>query len=86
MIKEIRTVTITEKGQITIPKELRKISGFAVGNKISIIAREDSMELVPLDYIERMECALLSEKSLAKEWLTPEEDAAWKDLDKETLS
>ncbi len=24
--------------------------------------------------------ALLSESSLAKEWLTPEEDEAWKDL------
>ena len=24
--------------------------------------------------------ALLSEKSLAKEWLNPEEDEAWKDL------
>ena len=24
--------------------------------------------------------ALLSEKSLAKEWLSPEEDEAWKDL------
>lgn len=26
------------------------------------------------------ETALLSEKSLAKEWLSPEEDEAWKDL------
>jgi len=26
------------------------------------------------------ETALLSEKSLAKEWLSPEEDKAWKDL------
>ncbi len=26
------------------------------------------------------ETAILSEKSLAEEWLTPEEDEAWKDL------
>jgi hypothetical protein len=26
------------------------------------------------------ETALLSEPALAKDWLTPEEDAAWKDL------
>ena len=26
------------------------------------------------------ETALLSESSLAKEWLSPEEDEAWKDL------
>ena len=29
---------------------------------------------------EISETALLSEKTLAKEWLNPEEDEAWKDL------
>ena len=28
----------------------------------------------------RMETAILSESALAKEWLSPEEDEAWKDL------
>jgi hypothetical protein len=32
------------------------------------------------DSIDAPETALLSEKSLAKEWLSPEEDEAWKDL------
>ncbi len=32
------------------------------------------------DINEIPETVLLSEKSLAKEWLTPEEDEAWKDL------
>lgn len=29
---------------------------------------------------ERMETALLSESALSKDWLSPEEDEAWKDL------
>ncbi len=29
---------------------------------------------------KRMETALLSESVLAREWLSPEEDEAWKDL------
>jgi hypothetical protein len=29
---------------------------------------------------ERFEATLLSESSLAKDWLKPEEDRAWKDL------
>lgn len=29
---------------------------------------------------ERLEPALLSESALAKDWLRPEEDAAWRDL------
>ena len=33
-----------------------------------------------LKHIETIETALLSESALAKDWLTPEEDEAWKDL------
>ena len=29
---------------------------------------------------EKLETALLSESTLAKDWLTPEEDEAWQDL------
>lgn len=29
---------------------------------------------------QKMETALLSEKSLKRDWLLPEEDEAWKDL------
>ncbi len=31
-------------------------------------------------YLEILDTALLSEKALSKEWLSPEEDEAWKDL------
>lgn len=33
-----------------------------------------------LKYVETLEPALLSESALAEDWLTPEEDEAWKDL------
>jgi AbrB family looped-hinge helix DNA binding protein len=78
---DIRTVTITEKGQIAIPKELRKISGFKTGNKITILAFKDHIELRTMkEFNKRMETALASEQSLAKDWDTPAEDEAWKDL------
>ncbi|WP_457755823.1 hypothetical protein [Thermodesulfatator indicus] len=39
----------------------------------------DFIEFLKLK-IEKNETLFLSEKSLAKEWLLPEEDEAWKDL------
>ena len=78
---EMKTATITEKGQISIPSEIRKIKGFKEGKKIVILAFNDRIEIIPLeDWYERMSPALLSEKSFAKDWLSKEEDEAWKDL------
>jgi hypothetical protein len=63
-------------------------------NKKELIARE--IEQVPeplleevLDFVrflktkrdpEKLEISLLSESSLKKDWLKPEEDEAWRDL------
>ena len=78
---EMRTVTVTEKGQIAIPKDIRKLEGFKEGTKIAILAFNNKVELRPLkQFNEKMFPALASEKSLAKDWLTKEEDEAWKDL------
>ena len=78
---EMRTVTITEKGQIVIPKDFRKLEGFKEGTKIAILAFDNKVELRPLkQFNEKMFPALVSEKSLAKDWLTKEEDEAWKNL------
>jgi len=32
------------------------------------------------DFTQKLETSLLSESSLAKDWLRPEEDEAWQDL------
>ena len=78
---EVKTVKITEKGQIAIPKDIRKLEGFEEGSKIAVLAFDDRIELRPLKSLKSGRiAALLSEKSLAKEWRTKEEDEAWKNL------
>lgn len=81
MIVDVKTATITEKGQISIPKEIRKNKNFKVGNKVVILSYDDRIEIVPMEeYVERIAPALISEKSLAKGWLSKEDEEAWKNL------
>ena len=78
---EMKTATITGKGQIAIPKDIREIEGFNEGDKIAILAFEDRVELRPLKKInEKLYPALASEKSLSKDWLSNEDEKVWKDL------
>jgi len=51
MISDIKTATITSKGQIAIPKEMRSREGFREGQKIAILTFKDRIELRPLDQI-----------------------------------
>ncbi len=81
----MKTVTITEKGQIAIPEEIRSQSGFKKGEKMVMLSFEDHIELRPLSQINKVIkkipfTALMSERSLAKVWNTPKEDKAWKNL------
>ena len=78
---EIKTATITEKGQIAIPRDVRASEGFKTGSKVAILAFNDHVELRPLKQIsKKIATALASEKSLAKDWNSEEEDKAWKNL------
>ncbi len=43
-------------------------------------ADEVYKDIEELDLLEAKKCAFLSESSLKKEWLRPEEDEAWKEL------
>jgi len=80
-IKDIRTATITEKGQICIPNVARNLAGFKEGTKISIVVYSDRVELRPMKKMsDAMLSMLASEEVLAEAWNTPEEDEAWKDL------
>ena len=70
----IDTTKMSSRGQVVIPLDLRK--GINEGDKLIVIRKDDEIILkksIP-------EIALLSEKSLAKTWLTKEEDEAWMDL------
>lgn len=79
-IKEIKTVKITDKGQICIPN-LARLNGFKEGSKINIIVFNDRVELRPLKNMsESLLCMLASEEALAKNWMSKEDEEAWKDL------
>lgn len=78
---EMKTAKITEKGQISIPRDIRELEGFEEGEKIVIMAFKDRVELRPLgQFNEKMFTLLASEKTLAKDWLSKEDEAVWKDL------
>ncbi len=80
-IKEIRTATVTDKGQICIPSVARDAIGLKEGTKVSIIVYPDRVELRPLDFVtDRLSTAYASEKSLAKHWNSKGDDKAWKGL------
>jgi len=78
---EMKSGTITKKGQISIPRRIRDIEGFKEGSRIAILAYDDRIELRSMKQIDaKMYTAFASEKVLAKDWNSKEEDEAWKDL------
>ena len=78
---EMKSAMITKKGQIAIPKDIREIEGFEEGTKIAILAFDDRIELRPMKQLnEKMFTALASEKVLAKDWNSKEDEKAWKKL------
>ena len=80
-IIEIKSATITDKGQISIPREIRETEGFEIGSKIAILAFDDHIELRPMEQInEKMFNAIASEKVLAKDWNSKEDKKSWKNL------
>ncbi len=80
-IKEIRTATITDKGQICIPNIARTMEGFKTGSKVSIIVYKDKVEIKPLQKIsEDLFPVLATEEVLKEAWDNPEEDEIWKNL------
>ena len=68
---------LSSRGQIVIPRGLRK--DFKEGDTFIVFRRGDEIILKSAQKIVS-ETALMSEKSLSKEWLNPEEEEAWKDL------
>ena len=78
---EIKTTKITGKGQIAIPKDIRHIGGFKEGTKIAVLAFEDRIELRPLSQLnEKIFTLLASEQVLARDWLSKEDEDAWRNL------
>jgi len=86
-LRELKTIRITSKGQIAIPKDIRKMEGFKEGSKIALLAFDDHVEIRSLNQLKKIDLTksgistyIMSESSLAKDWLTEEEEEAWKHL------
>lgn len=74
---ELRTVKISAKRQITIPKSF---AGFKEGEDALLICRNDEVIIKPMRIVN--EAALLSEKALAECWDSVEDEAAFAYLQK----
>jgi len=73
MNKEIRTVRISSKRQITIPKVF---SGFEKGQKALIVSIGNEIIIKP--FPEKIsETALLSESALAESWNSTDDEEAF---------
>lgn len=48
----IYTVTLWSKGQIVIPKEARDMLGIVTGDKVILIAKDDSIMCLPADHMQ----------------------------------
>lgn len=80
VLVDIKTSTITEKGQIVIPKELR-IEHFMEGSKVAILSFEDHIEIRPLKELdENLYSMYASQDSLSEHWKNKKEAKAWKNL------
>jgi len=72
-------ISIGNSKGIRIPKPLLLQSG--LGDNVQIIAKAGELRIVAAAPAKKVsETALLSEKALAKDWLRPEEDEAWANL------
>jgi antitoxin component of MazEF toxin-antitoxin module len=72
-------VSIGNSKGIRIPKPLLLQSG--LGNNVQIVAKAGEIRITAAEpSTKRSETALLSENTLAKDWLRPEEDKAWASL------
>lgn len=77
---DMKTSTITGKGQIVIPKELRS-EAFFEGSKVAILSYDDHIEIRPLKELdEKLYTMYASQDALGEHWNSKEEDEAWKDL------
>ena len=77
---DVKTSTITKKGQIVIPKDLRG-ENFFEGSKVAILSFEDRIEIRPLKELdEKLYTMYASQDALGEYWNLKEEERAWKDL------
>ena len=78
--EDLKTVTISQKGQITIPRNLQRKMGIKKGDKFILVARGDNIMLKKSPAIIKSieddfsDIIAISEHSLRKLWLNKEDD------------
>ncbi len=88
----VQTTRVSSKGQIVIPEKMRAELAIREGTSLVLIEQGgriiiekekkllEKMKNLTHEDGEKLGWLLLSEKSLAKDWLSKEEDNAWQDL------
>jgi len=69
---------LSRKGQITIPKEIRKTAGLKPGDLVAYEAENGVITIKRLERFDSRFHAALSE--VLEEWNSPEDDEAFRDL------
>lgn len=84
---QVEIITVSKKGQVVLPKEVREALRIDSGSKLFLVQRKGEVTLKKVESLiekekqsDKLFTAFASEKSLAKDWLSKEEDEAWKDL------
>jgi len=79
---QVEIITVSKKGQVVLPKNVREEMRVSQGSKLLLVEKEGKATLSKLDALvkDKSFTLLASEKSLAKDWLSKEEEEAWKDL------
>jgi AbrB family looped-hinge helix DNA binding protein len=78
--EDVKTVTILQKGQITIPRTIQRKMGIKKGDRFVLVARGDNIMLKRSPAIIKSieddfsDILAISEHSLGKLWLNKEDD------------
>jgi antitoxin PrlF len=71
--------TLTIKGQTTIPAEIRHALGLKPGDHLAFEVEDGKIILTKIAPFEKAWHEALSQ-TLAEEWLSPEDESAYRDL------
>jgi AbrB family looped-hinge helix DNA binding protein len=72
------TSRLSSKGQVTLPKQVRKTLGAQPGDVIVYEVEEGTVQIRRLDPLDAAFYAAVS--STLEEWATPEDEEAFRDL------
>lgn len=80
MLKEVKTVRVSSKRQISLPTSFKKLKG---GDKVLMKIEDDKIIIEPFTQysIEEL-CSLNSQKAFEENWLLKEDEVAYGHLQK----